>query len=204
MKLKIEENTSTRVKKSLFGDVTKKIKTFAILTAENPMGKELSAADNNKNIEELKRLLKRMSIQYIPIEGHFGNNKEHSFLLVNLSLNDTKKLANTFKQLSFFYGVTKPVAINGDRHTASNITYYETNSINDEYEAKDTSEDIVNAKDFKDYYSRYGDFKFAINMDIFNEDLLEIVDLDKMEKGLNDEYTSFYRSRFRHQAYGGK
>ena len=82
MKLYIQENPNSKVKQALFGDTSGKIRTFAVLSAENPMGMKNSASENNKNTTELKQKLKELGIQYVPIEGKYGNI-EHSFMLFN-------------------------------------------------------------------------------------------------------------------------
>ena len=91
----LSENSSTRLKKALFGDITGKISTFALLTAENPLGKELSAVENNKRTESLKTYCKKLKIQYVPVTGSFGNI-EHSFMLFNLAQKDAEFLARKF------------------------------------------------------------------------------------------------------------
>lgn len=91
----LNENSNTRVKKPLFGDITGKISTFALLTVENPLGKQMSAEENNKRTKMLKSYCKKLGIQYIPITGSFGNI-EHSFMLINLAQKDAEFLAKKF------------------------------------------------------------------------------------------------------------
>ena len=67
MKLKTDE--SNELKRALFGDYKHRIKTFAIFTAENPMGMPLSPEENNKRTEQLKQILNKAHLQYIPING---------------------------------------------------------------------------------------------------------------------------------------
>ena len=122
--IKLDEKNE--VKRALFGDYKHKIKTFAILTAENPMGNSLSPQENNKRTEALKNMCEKAGYKYIPIKGFFdvgdtrvsninyGDNKyskktnrrrpEHSFLIINLTLSEAKYLAEKFEQLSFFFG----------------------------------------------------------------------------------------------------
>ena len=49
--------SSGKIKKALFGDYTNKIRTFAILTAENPMGIEITPQENNKLSKEFGEIL---------------------------------------------------------------------------------------------------------------------------------------------------
>lgn len=192
----IKENSNTRVKKALFGDVTGKISTFALLTAENPLGKELSAKENNKRTARLKEYCKKLGIQYIPIEGSFGNI-EHSFMLINLAQKDAEFLAKKFNQLSFFFGKTTNVVNSEDRNTASVISYYQTDDNCKSYSLIEKSDKIDNKKDAEDFFSRHGDFKFSINMDVFNEDLKPLTDL----RSIDDSLTIKGRAIFRGMRY---
>ena len=99
MKLQIYENPNSRVKQALFGDSSGKIRTFAVLSAENPMGMKNSAAENNKNTAELKSKLTELGVQYVPIEGKYGNI-EHSFMLFNIVREDAQYLAEWFEHRS--------------------------------------------------------------------------------------------------------
>ena len=65
----LKENSSTLVKKAIFGDYSGKIKTFCTMTPENPMKQEVSPEENNKLTKQFKSLLKRMNIKYIKIYG---------------------------------------------------------------------------------------------------------------------------------------
>ena len=188
----LDENKSTRVKSALFGDVTSKIKTFAILTAENPGDKQFSAEENNKRNDRLKRMFKQMGIQYVPFQGMF-NRKEHSFIAFNLSLEDAKRLCyledNAPKeeyQQSFFFGRVF--------EDGSEITYYEMNDKGD-YVPVETSDRVDNAKDFDNFFSRYHDFKFSIYMKIFNESISGLSDIT--DEAVDDSFTAFHRMKCR-------
>lgn len=120
-------NEKNEVKRALFGDYRHKIKTFAIMTAENPMGKHLTPEENNKRTEQLLTLLKKLHIQFVPIQGMFeieenpndrknygdtrygkkangAKRPEHSFILINPSFDEVAGLSTKFEQLSFFFG----------------------------------------------------------------------------------------------------
>lgn len=160
MKLRINENPNSRVKQALFGDNSGKIRTFAVLSAENPMGMKNSATENNKNTAELKSKLKELGIQYVPIEGKYGNI-EHSFMLFNIAREDAQYLAEWFEQESFFFG------INGSPAT---LIYYETSESDpSKYRKVEESKNITNESDADDFFSRHGDFKFKFDLDYFKE-----------------------------------
>jgi len=192
----LKENSSTRLKKALFGDITGKISTFALLTAENPLGKEISAEENNKRTKRLKWYCKKLGIQYVPVEGSFGNI-EHSLMLFNLAQKDAEFLAKSFEQLSFFFGKTSNVIGTDDRNTSSTIAYYATDDGGKTYVLKEKSDRIKDEKDAEDFFSRHGDFKFSINMDIFNEEFVPMKD----ERSIDDSLTVKGRAIYRGMKY---
>ena len=98
----LEENSSTRVKSALFNRGGK-IKTFAILTAENPMGEPTSAQENNVRMGKLRADLKMLGLQYIKVTGSYGTI-EHSLMIVNIPYADAETLAGNYMQESFIFG----------------------------------------------------------------------------------------------------
>ena len=192
MKLQIYENPNSRVKQALFGDSSGKIRTFAVLSAENPMGMKNSATENNKNTAELKSKLKELGVQYVPIEGKYGNI-EHSFMLFNIAREDAQYLAEWFEQESFFFG------INGSPAT---LIYYETSESDpSKYRKVEESKNITNESDADDFFSRHGDFKFKFDLDYFKESVKviasKIINEDALEKSIQEDRTM--RSRFIHR-----
>ena len=168
----INENSSTRVKSALF-DRTHRVRTFAILTAENPNNMQLSAEENNSRMKSLKETLRGMRINYVKIEGNY-NRKEHSVLATNLTLTEAEYLADRYEQESFFFG------------DKDGIYYYEQANKDSEYELKDKTNKIMNAKDADNFFSRYGDFKFSIYMDYFNEGIDESIDVKCLDRSLRE------------------
>lgn len=192
VRLRINENPNSRVKQALFGDSSGKIRTFAVLSAENPMGMKNSAAENNKNTAELKSKLKELGVQYVPIEGKYGNI-EHSFMLFNIAREDAQYLAEWFEQESFFFG------INGSPAT---LIYYETSESDpSKYRKVEESKNITNESDADDFFSRHGDFKFKFDLDYFKESVKviasKIINEDALEKSIQEDRTM--RSRFIHR-----
>lgn len=200
MKLHIEENSSTRVKRALFGDITDKIKTFAVLTAENPMGAEFTRSVNRERMDRLKKELALYHIQYTKIKGNYGN-KENSLMLYNLSYKDALHFASEYGQESFFFARNDFPAI---------VTYYQTayeptedDDLNnlvippETYEKKETSRNISNEKDAEDFFSRHGDFKFKFDMDYFKESAEKIsesiVNPQCLRRATSDNFTAHGR-----------
>lgn len=197
MKFKLSEhdfeesnNRFKRVKNALFEDASGKIKTFAIISPENPMGMSYSKKENEERLIQFKNDLRFGSYSYTQIKGKY-NNIEHSFLIVNIRLQDAKAYASAFRQESFFFG---QVTQNG-----SIISYYKTPwgkekamdkrnlKITMPYNLIETSDKIINAETEDDFYSKFG-VKFRIDMSCFNEKLNYINEKDLAES-LSDEYT---------------
>lgn len=192
MKLRINENPNSRVKQALFGDSSGKIRTFAVLSAENPMGMKNSVAENNKNTAELKSKLKELGVQYVPIEGKYGNI-EHSFMLFNIAREDAQYLAEWFEQESFFFGINSSPAT---------LIYYETSESDpSNYRKVEESNNITNESDADDFFSRHGDFKFKFDLDYFKESVKviasKIINEDALEKSIQENRTM--KSRFIHR-----
>ena len=185
----MEENKSTTVKTALFNRGGK-VKSFAILTAENPMGIQVSAQENNERTRKLKELLKNLHLQYVRIVGKY-NTKEHSVMIINLTLSDSIYIATKFSQESFFYG------------DSTGICYYETsaveykNSGTIDYKLIEKTNKVDTVQDADDFFSRYGDFKFSIYLKYFNESITEDFDEDELEMSLQDNRT--FRSRVIHR-----
>lgn len=183
-------NRFKRVKNALFGDTSGKIKTFAIISPENPMGISYSRKENEKRLIQFKNDLRFGSYSYTQIKGRYGNI-EHSFIIVNIRLQDAKAYASAFRQESFFFGQVTP---NG-----SIISYYKTpwdkeKAMNERnlkitmpYNLIETSDKIIDAETENDFYSKFG-IKFRIDMNCFNEKLDYINEKDLAES-LSDEYT---------------
>ena len=112
----IVESREAKVKRLFKAPSQSRIKTFAILTAENPDGQEASKEENAKNTDNLKKQLSYIKpenlersidtggFSYYKVKGRYNDNIEHSFLVFNISLDDAKKLSSFYRQQSFIYG----------------------------------------------------------------------------------------------------
>lgn len=88
-----------------------RVKTIAIISAENPCGSDLSRSENN---QLTNKLITRLSsdyydfiegerIGYRPIKGMY-NNPENSFIINNITKDDAMKIGDDFKQESIIFG----------------------------------------------------------------------------------------------------
>ena len=231
-------NESGEIKRALYGDYKHKIKTFAIMSPENPMGVASSPMDNNKSVSDFKSICRTMNIQILPINGMFnvgernkfsnikyGDNKygkhkairyEHSFILINCTLEEAKGLAETFRQMSFFLGInfwgTKVKSAENvtdditTEHTASELRYYDRLKEDDDFRLAETSRKILNAKDFDNFFSKHKDFKYSIYLKLFNEcydEIYDVLDDRCLVEALSENRTSWRRSTCRYYAYNG-
>lgn len=186
------ENKGTRVKSALFGDTSGKIKTFAVLSAENPMDMKNTAFENNKNTNELRQKLKDMGLQYVLIEGKYGN-VEHSFMIFNITRDDAQYLAEWFEQESFFYWINTSPAT---------LIYYEiSKSYPSRYKKIEENNKISNESDADDFFSRHGDFKFKFDTDYFKESVLNLSSMitNEYELELSLQENRTMKSRFIHR-----
>jgi hypothetical protein len=70
------------------------VRTFAILTWENPQNKKLSAEENNKLNAQLEDYLNEGAWGYVKIKGRYGN-LEHPFFIMNLTKSDAVQIGIT-------------------------------------------------------------------------------------------------------------
>lgn len=110
--------------KNVAAGMNKKVRTFAILTANNPMEQFLSQEDQevlNRNRDrynwfknvELKAQLKGAAINfsnkeypvsYSIVSGYYNELPEKSLFIYNITLNQAKYIAGCYKQESFIFG----------------------------------------------------------------------------------------------------
>ena len=102
-KKKVLSETSRRQKaiKNFLG-VNNKVKTFGIITAENPMGMKIGSQENMKRNSMLTSFLRSKQYMYCQVKGKYGNI-EHPFMVYNVSLEDMKTIGRTFDQERFIY-----------------------------------------------------------------------------------------------------
>ena len=79
------------------------IKTIGMVTAENPMGQQVTPEENKERNEKLESALRRMNLGYRKIRGKFGN-EENSFLVPNITKEEIIELGNRFEQKSVIWG----------------------------------------------------------------------------------------------------
>lgn len=173
--------TSRRQKATqLFRDGKSKWKTFCIISPYNPMGDKALREDNHKYDELFKEYIRKNKIPNSPVHGKYSNNKEKSYILYAISLNDTLKLAKQFNQESFIYGKLEDGKFS--------FSYYEKDA-NGNYEHLEDIDKYDIVADINDNFTIIGKyFKFNIPWKMF-EDIC--VDIDEMILERCDKYKQY-------------
>ena len=203
------------VDKKIYGDVTGKIRTFAILTADNPMRceeeaksyttKEEIARENNKLRESIKSTLKAGSFQYVISEGKY-QDKEQSYFIFNITLDYAKHLASIYRQESFIFGkqVDRDKAeiwyyqtdrgsfINSGKRTKDNKWSYDTNKLN--YNQRTISNGVNLLTTAEDMFTRKRGFKFSFDFDFDKMEFIPSSDQPSFESSLDE--TNYEKSRY--------
>lgn len=146
------------------------IKSFGIITAENPDGIKQSNQENKKLMDTLKKFLKDGHYIWQPVEGHYGS-KENSLMIFNIANDVLQNIAKKFEQESYIYAtVEKDGEFPKFDYWEKKITGKPANAVKNPYLKKDESIKWVEKPDAEDYYTVIGkDFKFNINFSIFEE-----------------------------------
>ncbi len=149
----------------MYRDGKQIIETFAILSANNP-----------------ESVLTRYKFNYFKVKGEHGN-KEESFLIYNLTLEDAKSLATYFQQRCFIFG----------KNTDDGLVFQSwANKSGSGYVFAKADEKTVldNATDKKEFFTRIsGDYKFSIPFERFD------FDNDEMMKSLYSKWFSSEKYR---------
>lgn len=216
----LEESKRYRdTQRALFGDPSGRIKTFAIVSPENPIG-ALGSEDedfranflkyvenpneyNKERLDNLKKelvakqiqktgdtALKQGAFRYVPLKGHYGES-ERSFIIFNLTLKDAKTVARDYGQESFFFANVFP--------DHSDIGYFLTDNHCKTYELKEISRTITDETDADDFFSKFGS-KFRINMKEFGDELPEITNPSAFEESFSEDISFMSRASSRRDA----
>ena len=158
--LKLNENNTTETTRRqkaqhALQNKNRDIKTMCILSAENPMSKQLSSAENKARRVALEIYLKNANYAWFRIKGKYGND-EKSHIIYNISLNDACQLGKKFQQESIIF-------IYVDFENESAKYYYLEMDENGEYVKTHERENYIMMDDADDFYSAISRaFKFQI------------------------------------------
>jgi hypothetical protein len=166
----LSEGHSTRFKTILYGKDWL-IKSFGIITPENPAGKEAPPDYNASVREEFEEYLKKMKYKFFRVKGKYGS-EEKSYMVLNVNVEDLKFLANKYRQKAFIYA---------ERYVASDgvpsMTYYYYEIVKKnrkfkkdyqyDYQVLSSVSKVRDAIGLKDFYTRLKSFQFNIPFPIF-------------------------------------
>ena len=198
-------NENSTVKKAIRAAKGKnsRVKTMAIISAENPMG---MTADDDYNRDANNELIRQLHIgryAYYQVEGNY-DGLENSIMVYNISLEDTLYLAYRFNQESvIFVDMTNPPEVS--------YQYWEGYEHNTPLKLQREEHKIVDATDDINYYTKIcNSFKFRIpffeGFEKFNECLSEksdVYDVDRLiSESIDMRYTGKHRYACRGKLYG--
>jgi hypothetical protein len=132
-----------------------KIKTFGIITAENPHGKYIDKSENKERNRELVKDLKNMNLGFHKVAGKYGT-KENSFMVINIKKKELMELGKKYQQESVIYGEK----MRDDQYDGMNFQMINTD---DKYGAIMGEQKVfVKKDDAENYYSEVKGRKFQI------------------------------------------
>lgn len=172
---------SNQVKKAVC-NANKRIKTFAIFTAENPINYDrcndetlpstvvLSRQENNERMQSLKDTLKSGRLNYddsvdkwfnySKVIGNYGGSKEHSLIVYNITLSEVKDLCKVFNQESFIYGLHDERTDDLEVYTYVAIIDCKNKKVKD-YKIGDKANSLDSNTNVVSNYTNKNDFKFS-------------------------------------------
>ena len=163
-----------------FMDKDNKVKTFGIITGENPMGRELPEQENVQRTDKLCSYLQIRQFLWFQTKGKYGTS-EHPFLIYNCALGDMKMISKTFDQESFIFAVVNP---NAD---GSEVVFSYYQKISQYIESKTESvkwDDITD-----DLFTSIGKkFNFTIPFDVFAKQVEDVNELILERCNKHEEY----------------
>lgn len=132
---------------------SKHIKTIAIMSPENPMGRATSKEENDKLYDGFKKTLKLGHVHYMEIKGMYGQ-KERSFMIMNMPFENIKEWAKNYNQESFIF-----INVNDDKIHSE---YWQKPDKGD-YEKLTEADGYIDAENATDFFSTLTrKFKFTI------------------------------------------
>ena len=200
----INENSNRyrRLKNALFGDTSGKIRTFAIISPQNPIGfknspdeeaqkawEEYQANPTKYNKAKYIDCKSKIHItpknpaldyghfNYVPIKGSYGD-KEKSLCIFNLTIDDAKTIARNYGQESFFFGKCSTDS-NGEPIT--HIAYYKSTNHCVTYRLVEITDKVTLESEAEDFFSKFG-FKYRINMQEFGDKITPVVNEQEFEE----------------------
>lgn len=178
----ISKNEKKRIRKKSINAIDNKddnIRTFLIITGENPMGEPGTNNINRTQNNSLVDYLKQGHYAWQPVQGKYGST-ENSKIIFNVPLDESKMLALKFGQQSFIYGRKE----NGK----TLFDLYYINEQGDDYDLVET-QDSYDKVLGDDYYTKIDkNHKFSVPFEYFNESCENFNKIINEQKKKSDKY----------------
>ena len=210
--------------KPLFGDTSGKIKTFAIVSSENPFGckdcteeefklkyakwtgvphkfnKERLAGITATDILNKVKKNGELTVRYggfkcISSENRFGGEHKACLLIFNIPVADAEVIARGYGQLSFLW-----VKMNDNINEPAAIAYYESKNACITYKPIEVSDKIATVKDAEDMLFKHG-FKIGLSLKHYTDELEEPSSVKDFECSFDENSTFMGRAIYRRRAY---
>lgn len=145
------------------------IKTFGVVSAENPDSQTQSYSANKRGSKTLKDELKSSNYIVLPQKGVWGGVPEWSYFIVNITIETLTYFAGKFQQTSFIFARNENGKVISEYWEKSNPNEPYSKNKNP-YIKKDECDTFVDAKNDDTGYSVIGNtFKYRIPFKIFEE-----------------------------------
>lgn len=161
----VGETTRRQKAEKAVKNTNRHVRTYAILTANNPMTEPLPKQYNDRLNEKLKAYLKTGNFVWFPVKGKYGS-EEDSFIIYNINLQDALHIGEKFEQEAIVWC---------DNET-NEKQYWKQNG-NGEFKKQYVRNEISDMSDADDYYTKVSrKMKFQIPFfDGNDEELNEIL-----------------------------
>lgn len=160
------------------------IKTFGVVSAENPDSQSQPYNVNKKSSKSLKDELKSSNYVVLPQKGVWRDAHEWSYFIVNIRIETLIYFAAQFQQTSFIFGKIENGKVISEYWEKSNPSE-PYSKLKNPYIKKDECDRFVDAKNEHTDYSIVGNrFKYRIPFNIFEETNKKIND---NLSGLNED-----------------
>lgn len=151
------ESGYARVRRIMFGDVPS-IRTIGIITAQNPQGEQLNAAENRKRNYSLEEYLRTSNFGPIKVKGKYNSIPEDSFLVPNVGREELVIIGRRFNQEAVIWGEK---GIDQYNHPYFRFEYIDTKS-GQTQSVRSVHLGDQDVQGRNDYYTMIGGRKFVI------------------------------------------
>lgn len=201
--MNINETSRRQKAVSILHGVSRNVRTFCIITANNPMwahvngNDTLSNEENNRLNNEFEKFIREHAFRFFKVIGRY-NSSEKSYIIYNVPLNFCMILGKNFDQRSFIYA-----DINHDDANVKFQLYTKLESAKSDAIEKDKEyfleEEISQMEevdvDTEDYYTGIGKkFKFTVPFNVFNESFHEgCTEIDRLVENRKENFPKYNR-----------